>query len=281
MTASQRIYPTLLVALLIAAGLAWWRTAPPTARVSRQRAAQLAAAEIVDQSTFTTAQHLARLADTPDEERYAQAALRVADHAVDAAFATALRDVEAHPPDISPKALGIQEHVRKTQALVDADQKHVTALTTQLAQAKDAQKGALQDELDLAQSQLDLDKDEMDEANQELLRAGGNLQQRIEALQQEHDAEEKARSAAPTATAQAPAVVQHGSWSRYLDWQKLRQKRQDIDYAADTAAKKASDLDERRTALASVVEKSKSEIAGLAHPTIGTTEPATAPAPAA
>jgi len=44
----------------------------------------------------------------------------------------------------------------------------VTEPTGALAQAKETQKEALQDELGLAQSQLDLDKDELDEANQDL-----------------------------------------------------------------------------------------------------------------
>jgi hypothetical protein len=95
----------LLVLLLAAAGAAWWKTAPPTARVTKQHAAETAAAELVDQGTYDTAQRLARLADTPDEQPYAQAALRVADHAPAFAFTTALRHVEAHAVEAHPPAL--------------------------------------------------------------------------------------------------------------------------------------------------------------------------------
>lgn len=98
MTTRQKITSLGLVLLLAAAGVAWWKTAPPTSKVTKQRAAALAAAEVVDQSTYATAQRLARLADTPDEQVYAQSALRVADHALAFAFTTALRNVEAHPP---------------------------------------------------------------------------------------------------------------------------------------------------------------------------------------
>jgi hypothetical protein len=208
MTVLQKISTLVLVLLLAAAGAAWWKTAPPTVEVTRQRAAALAATELVDQSIYTTAQRLARLADTPDEQTYAQSALRVADHALTFAFTTALRDIEAHPPVLSPEALKIQDHIRKLQGLIDSDQQRVTELTGALARAKAAQKDAVQDELDLASSQLDLDKDELEEANLDLVEAGGNPQKRIDALQQAHEAQVNAQTVLPVTT--LAAVVRHG-----------------------------------------------------------------------
>ena len=261
MTAAQKISTLVLALLLVVAGVAWWKTAPPPARVTKQRAAALAAAELVDQSIYTMAQRLARLAETPDEQAYAQSALQVADHALTFAFTMALRDVEAHPPVLSPDALKIQDRIRKSQVLLDADQQRVTQLTGALAKAKEAQKDALQDELDLAQSQLELDKDELEEANQELVAAGGNPQKQIEALEQEHEAQDKARTVPPTT---APAAAQkHGSMSRFLDWLRLRQKRQELEDAQASTAQKAVDLAARRAALAASLEKSKSGIAEL------------------
>src|SRR5258708_26371273 len=98
MTIAQKLSTILLVLLLAAAGIGWWKTAPPTARVTKQRAAALAAAELVDQSTYTTAQPLARLATRPPEPTFSQSAFRVADHALALAFTTALRHIETHPP---------------------------------------------------------------------------------------------------------------------------------------------------------------------------------------
>jgi small-conductance mechanosensitive channel len=263
MTVAQKISTIVLALLLAAAGIGWWKTAPPTARVTRQRAAALAAAELVDQSTYTTAQRLARLAETPDEQSYAQAALRVADHAIAFAFTTALRDVEAHPPALSPDALKIQDRIRRSQGLLDSDQQRVTELTGALAHAKEAQKDALQDELDLAQSQLDLDKDELEEANQDLVEAGGNPQKRIEALEQEHDAQVKARVAAPAPA--AAAATQHGSLSRFVEWLHLRQKQQQLDDAQSSAAEKAAKLAAQRTQLAAKLESAKSGISELSQ----------------
>src|SRR5260370_12641407 len=206
MTVAKKIGTLLLALLLGAAAIGWWKTAPPPARVTKQRASALAAAELVDQSTYTTAQRLARLAQTPDEQSYAQSALRVADHALAFAFTTALRDVEGHPPALSPEALKIQDRIRKSKGLLDSDQQRVTELTAALAHAKESQKDALQDELDLASSQLDLDKDELDQANQDLFEAGGNPQTQIEALEQEHDAQVKARAVTPATAAAATAA---------------------------------------------------------------------------
>jgi small-conductance mechanosensitive channel len=286
MTVAQKISTLLLTLLLAFAAFAWWKTAPPTAKVTRQRAAALAAAELVDQSTYNTAQRLAQLADTPEEQSYAQSALRVADHALAFAFTTALRDVEAHPPTLSPEALQIQDRIRKSQVLLDTDQQRVTELTGTLAQAKAAQKDAVQDELDLAQSQLDLDKDELEEANQDLIEAGGNQQKRIEALQQEHDAQVKARAAPPAGaaaavTASTAAFEKRGAFGRLIEWRHLWLKQQELFDAQSRAAQKAANLTGRRTALAAALEKAKSGITELAQHTKSAKEQGTAAAPVA
>ena len=233
--------------------------------MTKQRAAALAAAELVDQSTYVAAQRLARLAQTPDEQTYAQSALRVADHALAFAFTIALRDVEVHPPALSPDALKIQDRIRKSQSLLDSDQRRVAELTGALAQAKEAQKDALQDELDLATSQLDLDKDELEEANQDLVEAGGNPQKQIEALEQEHNAQVKARVVAPIAA--VAAAEQHGSLTRLAEWFHLRQKQQELDDAQSSAAQKAAKLAAQRTALAANLENTKGGISELVRHT--------------
>jgi small-conductance mechanosensitive channel len=281
MTTTQKISTLVLALLLAVAGVAWWKTAPPTAKVTKQRAAALAAAEVVDQSTYTTAQRLARLAETPDEQAYAQSALRVADHALAFAFTTALRNVEAHPPTLSPEALKIQDRIKKSQGLLDSDQQRVTELTGALAQAKEAQKDALQDELDLASSQLDLDKDELDEANQDLVDAGGNLQKRIEALEQEHDAQVKARTVPVVAPAAAASQLR-GSLSHFIEWIHLRQKGQELDDAQAASEHKAAELMGRRTALSTALDSTKAGISELAqHSKSGQSVAADIPATAA
>jgi small-conductance mechanosensitive channel len=283
---AQQIAVAALVLLLAAAGAAWWETAPPSLKVIKKRAAAVTSAALVDESTYAMAQRLAMLAATPDEQTFAQSALRIADHELALAFTAALRDVEAHPPALSADALQIEDRVQKSQALLDADQQRVNQLTADLAQAKTAQKDELQDELELAKSQLDLDDDELEEANEDLVAAGGNPQKRIEAMVQEHDAQVKTRAAiaatpAAATTAAAAASTPHGSLLQLRDWLRLRQKWHQLTDAETAANDKAQTLESQRVALARSLETSKGGIAELAQHT--NTAPAaaspTAPAP--
>jgi hypothetical protein len=207
----HKILVTLLALLLISAGAGWWYTKPISLTAQNKRDVELTSAALVDESTYATAHKLAQLAITPAEHAYAQSALRIADHQLALAFTSALRDVEAHPPALSPEALKIQDRLTKSQVLLDSDQQRVTQLEAALATAAASKKDVVRDELDLAQAQLDLDKDEVEEANQDLLAAGGNPQQRIELLEREHEAQAKTRTAAAAAAAAAAAGAAGGA----------------------------------------------------------------------
>src|SRR5579871_2891383 len=167
-TLTERILGAVLAVLLVAVGIVWWKTAPQTI-AARKSAAAITSTDLVDQSTYSTAQRLAQLAATPEEQSFGQSALRIADHELDLAFTEALRDLEAHPPALNSEATAIQTRLTKSQALLTADQQRVADVTAALAQAKPDQKDKIQDQLDLAQSQFELDKDEVDEANQNLI----------------------------------------------------------------------------------------------------------------
>ncbi|HEY2682262.1 MAG TPA: mechanosensitive ion channel domain-containing protein [Steroidobacteraceae bacterium] len=262
----QKITAAVLVLLLLLSGILWFRTVPPTAKTLRRDQVALAAAELVDESTYTIADRLSRLATTPEEQTYAASALRVADHALDLAFTTELSEVEAHPPTLNAEAAKIQERMRRSQALLDADQQRVADLTRQLGEAKGSQKDAVQDELDLAQSQLELDKDELDEANQDLTDAGGNPRQQIEALVAEHNALVKTESGHAAPPAQVGAF-DNGSLGKIRDWLKVRQKDQELLDAQVSASQKVSELGQRRAKLALTLETTKGGISELAQHT--------------
>jgi small-conductance mechanosensitive channel len=268
----HKLWAVALALLLISAGAGWWYTKPPSLTAPNKRAAAVTSAALVDESTYATAQKLARLATTPEEQSHAQSALRIADHQLALAFTSALRDVEAHPPALSPEALEIQDRLTKSQALMDSDQQRATQLAAALAAASASQKDVLQDELDLAQAQLDLDKDELEEADQDLLAAGGNPQQRIEMLVHEHDAQAKTRAAAAAGAganaAAAGAGTEHGgSFQQLREWLKLRQKLQLLTDAQDDAQQKAQSLSAQRVALAESLENTKGGIAELSQHT--------------
>jgi len=267
-TLAERIAGVALGVLLILAGVAWWKTSPPTLRAQKAPMAAITATDLVDQSTYSTAQRLAQIAVTPEEQSYAQSALRVADHELDLAFTEALRDTEAHPPTLNSAAQAIQARIAKSQGLFTADQQRVNDLTAALAQAKADQKDKIQDQLDLAQSQLELDKDELDEANQNLVDAGGNPRQQIEAMVQEHEAQTKARPAVIAPKAAAPDN-QSGAIGKFRDWRLLRQKEAALEAARVSVQMKAQALSARRVALESGLETTKSgipELAGHAAP---------------
>jgi small-conductance mechanosensitive channel len=263
LTLAEKLLSGALGLSLILAGVAWWKTAPPTLRARKTQVAAITSTDLVDQSTYSTAQRLAQMAVTPEEQTFGQSALRIADHELDLAFTEAMRDVEAHPPALNSEAAAIQARILKSQALLTADQQRVNDLTAALAQAKADQKDKIQDQLDLAQSQLELDKDELDEANQNLLDGGGNPRQQIETMVQEHAAQTKAQPAAAAAKA-AALDNQHGSIGKFRDWRFLRQKEAALEAARVSAQMKAQALIARRTALSISLENTKGGIPELA-----------------
>ncbi|SRR5579859_801010 len=277
LTLAERIAGVALAVLLILAGVAWWKTSPPTLRAKKPSAAAITATNLVDQGTYSTAQRLAQIAVTPEEQTDAQSALRVADHELDLAFTEALRDAEAHPPTLNSAAAAIQARIAKSQSLLAADQQHVNDLTASLAQAKTDQKDKIQDQLDLAQSQLELDKDELDQANQDLVDAGGNPRLQIEAMIQEHAAQTKTRPTAPDVKAAMPDN-QRGAIGKFREWRLLSQKEAALEAAQVGAQSMAQALNTRRTALESGLETTKSAIPELAGHAASAKD---APAPAA
>ncbi|HTB87309.1 MAG TPA: hypothetical protein VK743_05140, partial [Steroidobacteraceae bacterium] len=274
LTLTERILGAVLGVLLIAAAFAWWKTAPATLHARTAKAA-ITSTDLVDQSTYTTAQRLAQLAIAPEEQSLSQSALRIADHELDLAFTEALRDVEAHPPALNSDAAAIQARIAKSQTLLSGDQQRVNDLSAALAQAKPDQKDKIQDQLDLAQSQLELDKDELDESNQNLVEAGGNPHQQIESMVQEHEAQTKAHSN-PTA-AKAALEDQKGVVGKFRDWWQLRQKEQALEAAGYAALQKAQALTAKHTALASGLDATKGSIPELALHTKAAKDGAPAP----
>src|SRR6201998_232533 len=86
---------------------------------------------IVDLSPWQTAQALAALAVTAEETEYAHDAERLADHEVDQAFATALRQatIQAEHRTLTGEALALSQRIAQRQQLVAQDQAQVHQLT--------------------------------------------------------------------------------------------------------------------------------------------------------
>jgi len=154
----------------------------------------------VDSQLLATANRMAALAETGDEQNAAREALRLSDHEVDQGFATALRQAAAYRPPATGPLHDLSERVDQLKFQIAVEQSRIAEL------AKQPSSNAIS-QLDVAKAQLALDQDDLEDAQQDLARQGGDPHSAIERALQEHDATEhqtaqalKGASASPTAT---------------------------------------------------------------------------------
>jgi small-conductance mechanosensitive channel len=286
MSLLQKIGAAVLLALLAVTGYGLWRTRQPDltpVALTSAPAAQPAATNalpVIDQRTLLIAQRLAPHATTPEEVPLAQAAVQLADHELDLAFAGALRHLETHPPVLSPQAQQIQDQVNAAQRKLDSDSARVKDLTDALAKAPNALKASIQDQLDLAQAQQQLDQDEVTQANDALLNAGGNLHQRIQLMQQEHETAAKSRPA--TSAVQAdPLGGLKGLVGKVREYLALVKKATWLGKAQGLAAASVAQLSTERAQMAAALAASRQRAAAAtAGEAPAGTAPASQPAPA-
>ncbi len=192
MQSNQRTILIILIALLVltAAGLVvttkWGARA-----VSQASSPSNITQSPVDLGQFHDAQALSQLAATPEEQDLARDALRKADHEVDFAFAAALYSAASQHVPSTPEIKAILDRISKGEqedAGLNAD---VARLTKLLAGAKENQKEALTQQLDLAKARQELIEDEIADAHQDLERAGGDPQSRIQRMVDEYNASEQ------------------------------------------------------------------------------------------
>jgi small-conductance mechanosensitive channel len=263
----HKIAAIVLGILLCAIGYGWWRTNPPPDVLRRPGSAQQHpdATAGIDQSTFALSQRLAGMAEGSAEQNLAETAQRLADHELDAAFAAALRQIEARPPVLSAAAQTIQHRLEQAEKQLDAEEARVNQLIAAVGAANDTQRDALQNQLDLSATQLELDKDEVEEANQDLLAAGGNQHQRLQTLLQKHSAEARVHpgSAVPVPAPNGPKGMVRG----LQHWRQLRLKLAWLAYARREAEAASQRLATERQQLSQRLESSKASIPALAHHT--------------
>jgi hypothetical protein len=141
---------------------------------------------LVDIRPWQTAQALAALAYTAEEKEYAQEAERLADHAVDQAFASALRQatLDAQHLQLSGEAQALSKKVTQLQQLLAEDKDEVQTITEALKQPprKDGKPSEYDEgDLEVAKAQLALDTDELADAQHDFTRASGDQTSQIQA----------------------------------------------------------------------------------------------------
>ena len=184
-----------LVGLLVACLVFSWTTRDAMGNLSfltrRSRGGNFGKKTIVDLRPWLTAQALAPLAVTAEEKEYARNAMRLADHAVDQAFASALRQASLQARTLTPtgKALELAQEVVQLQDLIKEDQAQVNSITAQLsAQAKGSSPTVDNGDLEIAKAQLGLDNDQLADVQQDLDRESGDQSAQIHAELTAHEA---------------------------------------------------------------------------------------------
>lgn len=217
------------------------------------------AGSVVDQSTLWTARWLAQMPTTAEERQVAEDALHLADKEMDLAFATAVREVEQHPPALSAEAKEIEARLQKSENAVAADQAKVAQLTADVAKARGSKKDQLDDELNLAKAQLELDQDEVDDGKEDLARAGGDQQARIQALMQEHEAASQISD--NTHVNVTTPNEGRGLIHQFHQWSQLHWKQIQLGRAKSEAEAVAAMFSAKHNALASKISAQKRDLA--------------------
>jgi len=190
---------------------------------------------LVDVSPWQTAQALAALAVTAEENEFARDAQRLADHEVDQAFASALRQakLQTEHRKLTGDALALSRKVAQFQQLIAQDQAAVTNLsapaTAPAHKASSVNSGSDSDDLEVAKAQLGLDSDELSDAERDLERASGDDSARIQEELAAHEASVHESETATHGAAQIATISakQHGAlagriraWFNQLDRNK-------------------------------------------------------------
>lgn len=182
----------LLLLLIVCLAFAWTTRGALQHRPSR-KGGPGSAPTLVDESPWQTAQTLAALAVTAEENTYAREAERLADHDVDQAFAAALREatLRAQTRTLSGEALQISQRISQLKQTVAQDQAVVDKLSAAQPKSTPAASepgDAGETDLDIAKAQLALDSDELADANRDLDRATrdqrAEIQSELEAREQ-------------------------------------------------------------------------------------------------
>ena len=207
--------------------------------------------QLVNTSAVQTARQLAATASGRDEQRLARQALKSADHAVDLAFATALREAAQQREEPTPETRELFDRVKKTEVVVKTEQDQIDQLKKQLAAAPASRQDSIQQHLNLALAQFELDQDELQDAQEDLMRSGADTQSRIQRQFTRYQATSK-NDQDPNG-AQANAPKQDSSDSTFLGQfqilQELRAKAVQLRTANQTAVDAGNALRQRHDQL--------------------------------
>ena len=257
---------SVLLALLAVCFIFSWMTRSAMAHLQFSKPGARAPASLVDLRPWQTAQTLAALAVTAEENEYARQAEHFADHEVDQAFAAALRQagLDAEHRAMSGEALALKQKIAQLQQLQKQDQALVDSLSPKPpaapSSANDAANSGSAGDLQVAKAQLGLDNDELADAQRDLERASGDESGRIqEELAAHEESLRKYDSQAATGQIAVLSVSTHHTLAaRIKAWFNERQRYALIQQAQQQALDDARNL----TAQHNVLEAKENALGG-------------------
>jgi small-conductance mechanosensitive channel len=221
----------VLLVLLALAVIFFWATRDAMAHLSFLRNGSAGTTtNLVDLRPWQTAQALAPLAVSEEENQIAHQAEHLADHEVDQAFAAALRQarLDAQHRTLSGEALALKQKIADLEQLRRQDQAQVDKLS-----AAKSPKGADAQDLEVAKAQLGLDSDELEDAQRDLNRASGDDSSRIQDELNAH--EESMRKYDQEIASGQTAVISSAQYqtlaAQIRAWLSQRQRHQLIEQA--------------------------------------------------
>ena len=220
---------------------------------------------VVDQRPWQTAATLAALAQSAEERELAREAERLADHEVDQAFSQSLRQASLEKPNLSGKALALQQRVTELQETIKNDQARIVSLSAG-ADTRPASAVSNGSDLEIAKAQLGLDQSELTDSIEDLARESGDqrvkLQQELAArqaaMQQYRDSASKDDGQTAVASAEHYTTLAQ----QLSTWRSLRNRKQLIAQAEQLARADVAALTADQARL-------KTEAAGLDDKTVG------------
>jgi small-conductance mechanosensitive channel len=225
---------------------------------------------LVDERPLQTARKLASLALDQEEQRFAQQAMKVADHEVDLAFAAGLRNATEHPVPLTAVAKQLYSHVSQAEATVKADEDRIDQLKKQLAAASPDRQDNIQQQIDLIHAQHEYDQDELDDAKEDLMRSGVDPLTRIQRQFNRHEDAEHAYDAAHSQTPPNNVEVNYSAGnliSVVNAWRGLRGKVVQLEQARNEALQAESTLGQSHEALEKQVSAEEADKLAVAQTT--------------
>ena len=250
--------PAWAVAALLAAcvvGLYVTRDTDANRAVAR-RLPLSSPASLMDPRLLQTAQQMASVADTHDEQALAQEALRLSDHELDQAFASALREASAPSAPPTGPLKELADRITRLKSEISVDQQRIAKLTKEAAT-----NGASDDRLELAKAQLALAEDEIEDAQQDLARQGGDKHADLQRALADHEAAQHQTAAVPKAPPAARAVTLK---EQIQAWFLLGDRQRQLDTARQQAESKAATLVREHDALEKLASNKPSPAIGAA-----------------